>query len=148
MIHEVRLGEKCQIEELEKSFPQIFVNFSVNDRFAVNEFTKIFTLIENGKCLGFIIVDILYERMEITQICVLEQYRKQGKASQLMEYIIALALDKNLQNITLEVSKENQAALSLYQKYGFQKVAIRKNYYHGIDGILMERKLMKDETNR
>ena len=29
----------------------------------------------------------------------------------------------------------------LYEKYGFEKVGIRKGYYNGIDGILMFRKI-------
>ena len=42
-------------------------------------------------------------------------------------------------NITLEVKKDNIVALKLYKKMGFEEKAIRKNYYNGIDGILMER---------
>ena len=42
--------------------------------------------------------------------------------------------------ITLEVSKENERALALYKKYGFKEVALRKGYYDGVDGILMEKK--------
>ena len=41
-------------------------------------------------------------------------------------------------NITLEVNKENTYAIKLYKKVGFKEVAIRKNYYDGVDGILME----------
>ena len=41
--------------------------------------------------------------------------------------------------ITLEVSKENKAAIELYKKFNFNEVAIRKGYYNGVDGILMER---------
>ena len=41
--------------------------------------------------------------------------------------------------ITLEVNKENIPAIKLYRKLGFKDVAIRKGYYNGVDGILMER---------
>ena len=47
---------------------------------------------------------------------------------------------KEKKNITLEVKKDNKSAISLYLKNGFKKTAIRKGYYKGIDGILMERK--------
>ena len=40
---------------------------------------------------------------------------------------------------TLEVKINNYIAINLYQKYGYKKVAIRKGYYNGVDGILMER---------
>ena len=42
-------------------------------------------------------------------------------------------------SITLEVKIDNFPAIHLYEKYGFEKKAIRKGYYNGIDGILMER---------
>ena len=42
-------------------------------------------------------------------------------------------------NITLEVKIDNNAAINLYKKYNFVEKAIRKGYYNGIDGILMER---------
>ena len=42
-------------------------------------------------------------------------------------------------NITLEVKKDNIPAISLYKSVGFVEKAIRKGYYQGIDGILMEK---------
>ena len=53
-----------------------------------------------------------------------------------MDYFIH-TVDKD---ITLEVKIDNVPAISIYKKFGFKKVAIRKNYYNGTDGILMERK--------
>ena len=43
-------------------------------------------------------------------------------------------------DITLEVEETIESAIHLYEKNGFSKKAIRKGYYQGIDGILMERK--------
>ena len=47
----------------------------------------------------------------------------------------------NVLSITLEVKKSNNNAIHLYEKLGFNKVSIRKGYYQGIDGILMEKEL-------
>ena len=51
--------------------------------------------------------------------------------------------ERRLINITLEVSIQNQNAMNLYEKFGFEKKAIREKYYQGIDGILMEKELIK-----
>ena len=48
-------------------------------------------------------------------------------------------IKKEPTTITLEVRENNQEAISLYQKFNFEKKAIRKGYYQGIDGLLMER---------
>ena len=50
---------------------------------------------------------------------------------------------RQLINITLEVSTENQKAINLYEKFEFKKKAMREKYYQGIDGILMEKELIK-----
>ena len=43
---------------------------------------------------------------------------------------------------TLEVSEQNEVAISLYSKFGFEKVGLRKKYYDGkFDAILMSKKL-------
>ena len=42
-------------------------------------------------------------------------------------------------SISLEVNVNNLYAIKLYENFGFKKVAIRKGYYNGIDGFLMER---------
>ena len=52
----------------------------------------------------------------------------------MMEYIISYNL-----GISLEVNEENESAIKLYEKYGFKKEAIRKNYYGKNNGILMIR---------
>lgn len=97
-------------------------------------FTKIYIYDEKG----FIIVSKYYERVEIDYILVLEEHRKKGIASKLINYIIER--NKDIENITLEVSVENIAAINLYKKFGFRVVATRKKYYNGIDAYLMERK--------
>ncbi len=45
--------------------------------------------------------------------------------------------DYTVDNITLEVSMLNKNAINLYEKLGFKKIAVRKNYYKDSDGILM-----------
>ena len=42
---------------------------------------------------------------------------------------------------TLEVRVDNLIAISLYEKFGFEKVSIRKGYYDGVDGLLMKLEL-------
>ena len=46
----------------------------------------------------------------------------------------------NLHSINLTVVADNESAIRCYEKNGFVKTAIRKGYYNGVDGILMERK--------
>ena len=58
-----------------------------------------------------------------------------------MNYMINIIKDMDISNITLEVRVDNLVAIKMYEKFGFKKQAIRKNYYQGVDGILMEKVL-------
>lgn len=96
----------------------------------------------NNEVVGYLEYALLYERIEIENIFVLENYRSNGVGSKLMEYLINTCYDKKLVNITLEVRKSNSIAISLYKKYGFNKVGVRHNYYGNEDGLLMEKKVL------
>ncbi len=80
--------------------------------------------------------------MEIINFNVLEFFQNKHIGSKLLEELIKVAIQNKLFNITLEVRSDNKKAIYLYQKYGFKQVAIRKNYYIDVDGILMEKELM------
>lgn len=101
----------------------------------INPFGYYLLEIENDKIIGFLYYSDIYERAEINQIEVEVSHRKCGKASRLLKKMIEL-VEKN---ITLEVRKDNIPAINLYKKFNFQEKAIRKGYYQGTDGILMER---------
>lgn len=134
--------ENCKKEELKTTFPQYFDTTSVNKNEFDNSFTQIYLYKENNKIVGFISYDLIYERCELTQIEVLEQYRNKSIASNLLTHMINDCYTNNIINITLEVRIDNIIAINLYKKFGFKEVALRKGYYKGIDGILMEKELI------
>ncbi len=65
----------------------------------------------------------------ITNVAVLHDYRRQGIGDCFMEKLIAVANEREMIGITLEVRMNNTAAQKLYHKYGFRSEGIRKNYY-------------------
>ena len=91
---------------------------------------------EYDEIIGYLYYSDIFERAEINQIEIDSFHRNCGNGTKLMEYFTN-SVDKN---ITLEVKKDNEAAIKLYEKFGFEKKAIREGYYNGVDGILMERK--------
>ena len=142
MIKELDAQEIELIKKVEKSFPTFFSKTSIFDDFKQNAFTKYFIYIEKSNIIGVVNYYDLYERFELSYIEVVEEFRNKKIGSLLMEYLINKGREKGINNITLEVNINNQFAIKLYEKYGFNKVAIRKSYYEGVDGYLMERKMM------
>lgn len=101
-------------------------------------YRKYYGYFDNDRLIGYIVVDIIYERMEIVDVFVKEEERNKKIGTKMFSYIIELAKKLEIVNITLEVKINNTYAIKLYRHFGFKDVALRKGYYNGEDGILME----------
>ncbi len=124
-----------------------YSEFDLNnvDIFEKGPFINLFVYELDRKVVGFVNYSIMYDRAEINYIYVDEKYRNKHIASELMEFLIIDAIDNGCKNITLEVSEKNEKGIKLYQKFGFEKKAIRKNYYKDSDALLMMKELIKNE---
>ncbi|HOJ47327.1 MAG TPA: GNAT family N-acetyltransferase, partial [Bacillota bacterium] len=64
-------------------------------------------------------------------------FRRQGFGTLLLDRLIQEGIKKGARFFTLEVSSENQAAIRLYERFGFRETGRRKNYYKNSDAVLM-----------
>ena len=112
------------------------------DTIHTNPFARKIEYVLDDKIIGYLDYSLIYDRMEIDNFSVLEEYRKQGIGTKLMSYLISIAIEYRVINITLEVRVSNENAIKLYKKFGFREVALRKFYYGDEDGILMEKQVM------
>ena len=109
---------------------------------STNPFSRRIEYIIDNKSIGYLEYSLIYDRIEIDNINVLEEYRNKGIGTKLMSYLISMAINLRVINITLEVRISNEIARNLYKKFGFREVALRKYYYGDEDGILMEKNIM------
>ena len=107
-----------------------------------NPFARRIEYVVEDKVIGFLEYSLIYDRIEIDNFSVLEEYRNQGIGTKLMSYLVSLAISLRVVNITLEDRVSNDIAINLYKKFGFREVALRKYYYGDEDGILMEKQVM------
>jgi ribosomal-protein-alanine N-acetyltransferase len=47
----------------------------------------------------------------------------------MLDKAVALARDKNMRSVLLEVRPSNHRALAVYKQYGFSQIGLRRNYY-------------------
>ena len=128
--------ELTNIDDIKDSFIDIE---EVKKELKNNPFGKYLILKENNEIIGYIYYSDIYERAEINQFEINKIHRNCGKGDILLKELI----NKLQKDITLEVREDNINAIHVYEKNGFERKAIRKGYYNGIDGILMERKYSK-----
>lgn len=130
------IKEVQNLKNTELLFKEYFPTYKCGD---IYEYVAIY---EENEIKAMISYSIIYERIEINYIVTITQYRHQGLAEKLLDYIITKALNLKCHNISLEVSISNIAAINLYLKKGFKKRALRENYYNGEDAYLMVKELV------
>ncbi len=139
---------KIRIEELER-FNELglLVNNNFSNVYKLNEiidsqYDDVYGYYVDNKLVGFIHINKLYETLDIVNIVVDNDYRKQGIATKLIDYVVSLFND--IESIMLEVNENNIAAISLYKKNKFEIINKRNNYY-GSDAALIMKRVVENE---
>jgi ribosomal-protein-alanine N-acetyltransferase len=86
--------------------------------------------------IGFLIVD---EEAHMTTIATAPPYQRSGLAITMIVDAMRTLREGGVKHISLEVAANNKPAQSLYRRFGFAPVGVRKNYYPvtGQDALVM-----------
>lgn len=84
---------------------------------------------DTGAVMGYAGLLVMMDEGYITNVAVFPEYRRCGVAAKIMEVYLNFAEANQLAFLTLEVRPTNGAAIALYQRFGFEEVGRRKNYY-------------------
>jgi ribosomal-protein-alanine N-acetyltransferase len=83
----------------------------------------------NQEIIGFILLYAKLGEGHILNLGIHPAYQRQGFGTLLMNKILEIAKNEALHIIYLEVRHSNHAAIGLYEKMGFERIGVRKNYY-------------------
>ncbi|MBR4693737.1 MAG: GNAT family N-acetyltransferase [Bacilli bacterium] len=141
MIKELTIDDKEKFNELglliNKSFNKVFdLDAIIN-----SDYDYLYGYYED-ELLGFIHLNKLYENMDIVNIVVDPKYRRQGIATDLIDYSVDHFDD--LESVMLEVNENNKDAINLYINNKFHIISKREKYYDNDDALIMKRDV-KDE---
>lgn len=106
---------------------------------------------EEGNVIGYLSGDADREFGYIASVAAAKAARRMGAGTALLTAFENL-LPPSAERITLEVRESNAAAIALYEKNGYKKIGVRKNFYSEItlatgeklpreNAVIMERKL-------
>lgn len=96
---------------------------------------------------GFAIQSIAIDESHLLNIGIKKKYRRKGFGEEILNQIILFSKVMGCKKIFLEVRISNIRAIKLYEKEGFRKVDIRKNYYklrEGREDALIMVKRLRD----
>lgn len=95
---------------------------------------------------AFISYEKVLDEAQIISVAVSPCDRRKGYGKELLEKVCAEAKKEGIAFFTLEVRSNNLPAIALYEKAGFNRVGLRKNYYQNplCDAVLMDLKIGED----
>ncbi len=79
--------------------------------------------------LAYVSVYHTPDEMEILNIAVAPEHRRQGHGKRLLGLVLRMATKMGIVRSVLEVRPSNSAALALYAAYGYRQQGRRKGYY-------------------
>jgi len=88
---------------------------------------------EAAEPAGFVLTRHVLDEEELLLIAVAPQARLRGVGAALIEQLFAVARTRGTERIFLEMRRGNPA-IHLYNKFGFEPIGERRNYYRMADG--------------
>lgn len=124
-----------------------------------NPNSRYFVVVRSGKAfpgqayrgesevVGFISYWNVLGEGEIHDVVVTEELRRRGLGRKLVNHTLRTGRHEGICDFTLEVRRRNEAAIKLYEEFGFRSEGIRKGYYDNEDdAVIMWRRAEK--TNK
>ncbi|NNJ17585.1 ribosomal protein S18-alanine N-acetyltransferase [Pseudomonas putida CSV86] len=90
---------------------------------------EIWLMFEGEQQVGHGVINVIIDEAHLLNITVKPESQGRGLGLRLLEHLMARAYELNGRECFLEVRASNQSAYRLYERYGFNEVGRRRDYY-------------------
>ncbi len=92
-----------------------------------------------GQLLGYAGLLVALPDAEVQTIGVAPVARGRGLGGRLLRALLAEAVRRGATSMLLEVRADNEPAIALYRRHGFERISVRRRYYQpdGMDAWIM-----------
>jgi ribosomal-protein-alanine N-acetyltransferase len=129
------LAEVVAIETTLYSAPWTLGNFK--DSLAANYSSWVLrsgVASERASLIGYFLMMAAVDDAHLLNLSVARHFQHQGFGLALLHKVVEVARGHRAVNLILEVRPSNRRALAVYQRYGFQQIGVRSNYYPTNEG--------------
>ncbi len=103
---------------------------------------KYLVALDNQEIVGYGGVALAGDVADIHTLTVIPSFRRKGIATQMLKELESWAISKGTKDFMLEMREGNLEAQPLYEKYGYQVISRRDNYYApGIHALIMRKEV-------
>lgn len=124
------LDTVMRIEPVIYPFPWSLGNF----RDSLNTGYSCWVFELDGRIAGYTVMMLVLDEAHLLNLSVAKEAQGQGYGDMLLSFIMDKAREHGALNMFLEVRVSNKVAISLYEKKGFNEMAIRPRYYPAENG--------------
>ncbi len=78
---------------------------------------------------GYAVLWCIEDQGELANIGIDAARRGRGLGNLLLDRVIALAVERGVKSLYLEVRESNRTARHMYAERGFEEIGVRRNYY-------------------
>ena len=77
----------------------------------------------------------------VQTIAVASEHQGTGLGTTLLTKLIDESMHRGCRQLDLEVRADNDRAITLYERFGFRRIGVRRHYYQpsGVDAVVMRR---------
>ncbi len=90
---------------------------------------EVWLLFEGSQQVGHGVINVIIDEAHLLNITVKPESQGRGLGLRLLEHLMARAAELKAGEGFLEVRSSNQAAYRLYERYGFNEIGRRRDYY-------------------
>jgi [ribosomal protein S18]-alanine N-acetyltransferase len=91
-------------------------------------------MFEGAQQVGHGVINVIIDEAHLLNITVKPESQGRGLGLRLLEHLMSRAYQMNGRECFLELRASNQAAYRLYERYGFNEVGRRRDYYPAVGG--------------
>ena len=101
--------------------------------------SRVALAVDRQRVDGFIVYWVIDRELHLLNLATAPASRRRGVAREMIDYMLEDGRRRRLWQVVLEVRESNDAAIRLYEGYGFKRVGRRPRYYtdNGEDAIVM-----------
>lgn len=82
-----------------------------------------------GDVVGYAVLWCILDQGELANIAIRPELRGRGYGARLLEEVVSVCRARGVTSLYLEVRASNEAAIGLYERFGFRDVGRRRDYY-------------------
>jgi ribosomal-protein-alanine N-acetyltransferase len=104
---------------------------------------KCLVALDGGKIMGFMLSEENPPLAHIITLDVAESHRRHGVGTALVRESEANLRFRDVRTVLLETATTNEAGIAFWERHGYRKEAVLKNYYSGrLDAFEMRKRLI------